>query len=106
MMSGKRRTQQMTATYCRAYLVTVGTLLAGGSGAVAVLTGASISVPGLALALLICVLAVVMLAMGLFGPVRQMEAWADAASGHEVALVLMGLAYPVYLLMAPFYARR
>jgi hypothetical protein len=105
-MSGKRRTQQMSATYCRAYLVTVGVLLAGGSAAVGVLAAGSISGAGLTLALLICVLGVVMLAFGVFGPSRQMESWADAASGHEVALVLMLLAYPVYLLMAPFYARK
>ncbi|CAD7719474.1 hypothetical protein LMG31886_14730 [Xanthomonas hydrangeae] len=30
-MSGKRKTQQMSATYCRAYLVTLGLLLAGGA---------------------------------------------------------------------------
>ncbi|SMQ96070.1 Hypothetical Protein PD5205_02743 [Xanthomonas fragariae] len=47
-----------------------------------------------------------MLAFSLFGAVRQMEASADAASGHKAALVLMLLAFPVYLLMAPFYERK
>ncbi|ASL01430.1 hypothetical protein [Xanthomonas citri] len=104
-MSGKRGTRQMTAVYCRAYLVTLGMLLAGGPAFVA-LAASDISGAGLGLALLICGLGVLLLGIGVAGPSRQMEAWADAASGHEVALVLMALAYPVYLLMAPFYARR
>ncbi|AMU99168.1 MULTISPECIES: hypothetical protein [Xanthomonas] len=103
-MSGKRGTRQMTAVYCRAYLVTLGMLLAGGPAFVA-LAASDISGAGLGLALLICGLGVLLLGIGVAGPSRQMEAWADAASGHEVALVLMALAYPVYLLMAPFYAR-
>ncbi|SON93711.1 Transmembrane protein [Xanthomonas citri pv. fuscans] len=94
----------MTAVYCRAYLVTLGMLLAGGPAFVA-LAASDISGAGLGLALLICGLGVLLLGIGVAGPSRQMEAWADAASGHEVALVLMALAYPVYLLMAPFYAR-
>ncbi|SOO18112.1 Transmembrane protein [Xanthomonas citri pv. fuscans] len=94
----------MTAVYCRAYLVTLGMLLAGGPAFVA-LAASDISGAGLGLALLICAMGVLLLGIGVAGPSRQMEAWADAASGHEVALVLMALAYPVYLLMAPFYAR-
>ncbi|MBV6869298.1 hypothetical protein [Xanthomonas euvesicatoria] len=104
-MSGKRRTRQMTAVYCRAYLVTLGMLVAGGAAFVAFAAG-DISGAGLALALLICAMGVLLLGFGVAGPARQMEAWADAASGHEVALALMVLAYPVYLVMAPFYARR
>lgn len=94
----------MTAVYCRAYLVTLRMLLAGGPAFVA-LAASDISGAGLGLELLICGLGVLLLGIGVAGPSRQMEAWADAASGHEVALVLMALAYPVYLLMAPFYAR-
>lgn len=106
MMSGKRKHQRMSATYCRAYLVTLGALVAGGSGAFAALATGKVSSSALLLALLICVIGLALLAFGMFGPSRRMEAWADAASGHEVALVLMVLAYPVYLLMAPFYARK
>ncbi|AGH78359.1 hypothetical protein J155_03045 [Xanthomonas citri pv. citri] len=80
--------------------MTLGILVAGG----AALAAGDIS--GAGLALLICVVGILLLGFGVAGPSRQMEAWADAASGHEVALVLMVLAYPVYLLMAPFYARR
>lgn len=105
MMSGKRKTRQVTAVYCRAYLVTLGMLVAAGSGFVALAAG-DISGAGLALALLICALGMLLLGFSCFGPVRQMEALADATSGHAAALVLMVLAYPMYLLMAPFYARR
>ncbi|PKV14686.1 hypothetical protein [Xanthomonas prunicola] len=104
-MSGKRKTLQMTAVYCRAYLVTLGMLVAAGSGFVALAAG-DISGAGLALTLLVCAMGVLLLGFGFVGPVRQMEALADATSGHEAALVLMVLAYPMYLLMAPFYARR
>ncbi|NIJ75936.1 hypothetical protein FHT08_000984 [Xanthomonas campestris] len=96
----------MSATYCRAYLVTLGLLLAGGSAAFALLARGSVSASAMGLTLLICVMGVVLLAFGFFGPSRQMESWAEAASGHEIALVLMVLAYPVYLLMAPVYARK
>ncbi|MEB1608344.1 hypothetical protein VDQ74_00265 [Xanthomonas campestris pv. campestris] len=105
-MSSKRNRQKMSATYCRAYLVTLGLLLAGGSAAFALLARGSVSASAMGLTLLICVVGVVLLAFGFFGPSRQMESWAEAASGHEIALVLMVLAYPVYLLMAPVYARK
>ncbi|WP_127171514.1 hypothetical protein [Xanthomonas euvesicatoria] len=104
-MSSKRRTRQMTAVYCRAYLVTLGMLVAGGAAFVA-LAASDISGAGLALAPLICAMGALLLGFGVAGPAPQMEAWADAASGHELALALMVLAYPVYLVMAPFYARR
>ncbi|WP_435012712.1 hypothetical protein [Xanthomonas arboricola] len=105
-MSSKRKRQQMSATYCRAYLVTLGLLLAGGGAAFAVLAWGSVSTSAIGVALLICVMGVALLTFGFLGPSRQMESWAEAASGHEVALVLMALAYPVYLLMAPMYARK
>lgn len=105
MMFGKRKTRQMNAVYCRAYLVTLGMLVAGGAGFVA-LAARDISGAGLVLALLISAMGALLMGFGVVGPVRQMEAWADAASGHEVALVLMVLAYPLYLVMAPFYVRR
>ncbi|MCC4621682.1 hypothetical protein LL965_16935 [Xanthomonas cassavae CFBP 4642] len=103
-MSGKRKTQQMTAVYCRAYLVTLGLLVAGGAAFVALAAG-DISDAGLVLVLLICAVGVLLLGFGVVGPARQMDALADATSAHEAALVLMMLAYPVYLLMAPFYAQ-
>lgn len=105
-MSARRRHQKVSATYCRAYLVTVGVLLAGASAAFGIVAAGSVSSDALLVALLICIMGVLLLAFGLFGPSRPMESWAGAASGHEVALVLMLLAYPVYLLMAPFYARK
>ncbi|QJD68312.1 hypothetical protein HG421_11775 [Xanthomonas campestris pv. badrii] len=104
-MSGKRQTRQMTAVYCRAYLATLGVLVAGGAAFVALAAG-DISDAGLVLALLICAVGVLLLGFGIAGPRRQMEALADATSGHEAAPVLLVLAYPVYLVMAPFYAQR
>ncbi|CAD1793930.1 MULTISPECIES: hypothetical protein [Xanthomonas] len=105
-MSSKRKRQQMSATYCRAYLVTLGLLLGGGGAAFALLARGSVSGSALGLALLVGIVGVALLAFGFWGPSRRMESWAEAASGHEVALVLMVLAYPVYLLMAPLYARK
>lgn len=70
------------------------------------LANGSVSGSAMGVALPICVVGGVLLAFGLFGPSRLMESWANAASGHEVALVLMLLADPVSLLMAPFHARK
>ncbi|MFS8438789.1 hypothetical protein EIQ06_12970 [Xanthomonas campestris pv. campestris] len=103
MMSGKRKTQQMSALYCRSYLATLGVLVAGVSGAFAALAGGSVSAEATWLALLVCLAGVLLVAFGLFGPSRQMESWAEATSSHDVALVLMVLAFPVYLLLKPFY---
>ncbi|MEJ8455734.1 hypothetical protein WKH92_13640 [Xanthomonas oryzae pv. oryzae] len=84
-------------------MVTLGALVAAGSCCVALAAG---DIAGAGLALLVCALGVLLLGFGVVGPTRQMEALADATSGHKAALVLMVLASPVYLLMAPFYARR
>ena len=43
---------------------------------------------------------------GLLGPSTRMEKWADDASTHEASILLVILAYPIYLVLAPFYDRR
>lgn len=66
-MSSKRKRQQMSATYCRAYLVTLGLLLAGGGAAFAVLAWGSVSTSAIGVALLICVMGVALLMFGFWG---------------------------------------
>jgi hypothetical protein len=42
---------------------------------------------------------------GLLGPSSRMESWADVLSRHEASLIVMAIAYPVYLVISPFYNR-
>ncbi|MBN6111099.1 hypothetical protein [Xanthomonas bonasiae] len=95
--------------YCRSYLVTLGALFiglgyllvghqAGGVGALS--PGYQL---GLGLALFIGILLVL---AGLLGSSRMIEGWADSWSGHEIALVLMLLAIPLYFVLVPIYRRR
>ncbi len=37
--------------------------------------------------------------LGLYGPSNKIEKWADSASSHWISILLMALAYPVYLLL-------
>ena len=108
-MSKKRKARNTTATYARSYLVTLGLaftalgffMLQWESAEIAswpwwgfVLLGVILS-GGLGLVL-----------FGLLGASSKMESWADAASSHEASLIIVALAYPVYLVLAPFYDRR
>lgn len=43
---------------------------------------------------------------GLLGSSRKMERWADVLSRHEATLIIMAVAYPIYLVISPFYNRR
>ncbi|ELP32525.1 hypothetical protein RBSWK_03538 [Rhodopirellula baltica SWK14] len=43
---------------------------------------------------------------GLLGPSNKMDKWAEVFSRHEASLIFMPLAYPVYLIISPFYGRR
>jgi hypothetical protein len=44
--------------------------------------------------------------LGLFGASNRMETWAEVTSRHEASIFIMALAYPVYLVLSPFYDRR
>ncbi len=43
---------------------------------------------------------------GFLGPSRKMERWSEVMSRHEASLIILVLAYPVYLVISPFYSRR
>jgi len=95
--------------FCRSYLVTTGLAFFAAGVLMVVRDGANSAawpwwvylimgtflLGGLALMLL-----------GLLGPEEKMETWADVASRHEASLVLMIVAYPVYLLLKPVNRRR
>lgn len=95
--------------YCRSYLVTLGALFIGlgyllvehQTGGVGALSqGYQL---GLGLALFVGILLVL---AGLFGSSRLIDGWADSWSGHEIALVLMLLAVPLYFVLVSIYRRR
>lgn len=95
--------------YCRSYLVTLGAILVGlGCLIVARQSGGIGSLsPGYQLALGLALLIGMLLVLaGLLGSSRLIEGWADAWSRHEIALVLMLLAVPLYLVLVPIYRRR
>jgi cytochrome bd-type quinol oxidase subunit 2 len=108
-MPKKLKVRDTTATYCRSYLVTFGLLFVALSILIWRRDGAQIALwPWWGFVLLaVFLLGGIALALfGLFGPSSKMESWADAASTHEASLIIMVLAYPVYLVLAPFYERR
>ncbi|ABB12129.1 conserved hypothetical protein [Burkholderia lata] len=102
-----KRDRDISATYCRSYLVTLGAAFAGGSAFF--LSAARVgNWPGWGIGLLAALLVggMLLLAIGLFGSERFARRCAETASGHEAALIVMALAYPVYLLLRLVYDRR
>lgn len=95
--------------YCRSYLVTLGALFLGfGYMLVAHQPGGVGTLSpgyqlGCGLALFIGILLVL---AGLLGSSRLAEGWGDTWSRHEIAIVLMLLAIPLYLVLVPIYRRR
>lgn len=108
-MSKKRKVRETTSTYCRSYLVTLGLVFAAlgifiwqSDG-----TGAS-TWPWWGFVLLASLLlgGIALILFGLLGPSAKMESLAEVSSRHEASLIVMALAFPVYLVLAPFYERR
>ena len=108
-MSSKRRVRDTTATYCRSYLVTLGLAFAALSILISQLDGAAIATwPwwGFVLFAIFSLGGIGLVLFGLLGPSSRMESWAEASSRHEASLIIMALAYPVYLVLSLFYDRR
>ncbi|VWC89502.1 hypothetical protein BLA17378_04467 [Burkholderia aenigmatica] len=102
-----KRDRDISATYCRSYLVTLGAAFAGGSAFFLSAAPAG-NWPGWGIGLLATLLigGTLLVAIGLFGSERFVRRCAETASGHEAALVVMAMAYPVYLLLRLVYDRR
>ncbi|MDN7874339.1 hypothetical protein [Burkholderia aenigmatica] len=102
-----KRDRDISATYCRSYLVTLGAAFAGGSAFVLSAAPAG-NWPGWGIGLLAAFLigGVLLVAIGLFGSERFVRRCAESASGHEATLIVMAVAYPVYLLLRLVYDRR
>ena len=95
--------------YCRSYLATMGGLLIGlGCLIVARQSGGISSLsPGWQLALAVALfIGAFLIVAGFLGPSRMIERWANSWSRHEIAFVIMILALPLYLVLAPIYRHR
>jgi hypothetical protein len=106
---GKRKVRETTATYCRSYLVTLGLAFAVFSIFIFQLDGAAIATwPwwGFVLFAIFLVGGIGLVLFGLLGPSSKMESWAEVSSRHEASLIIMVLAYPVYLVLSLFYDQR
>lgn len=108
-MARKRRRTDASATYCRSYLVTLGMVLVALGAFILVRDGEGMATwPWWGSALLAAFLlgGTALVLFGLLGPSSKMQGWAEASSSHEASLFIMALAYPVYLVLSPFYDRR
>lgn len=92
-------------TYCRAYLVTLGLALAAFAGGLFFgLEAGAADAGGWGVVLAgMGAMGIGLLLVGLLAPSECMEAWVDSTSRHEASLLVMVLAYPVYLVLALFY---
>ena len=108
-MSRRLKASDATATYCRSYLVTLGLAFVALSIFIWHRDGSAVSTwPwwGLAVVTIFSSGGVGLVLFGLFGPSSKMEGWAEGLSRHEASLIIMALAYPVHLVLAPFYKQR
>lgn len=108
-MSRKLKSSDAMATYCRSYLVTLGLVFAALSIFIRLRDGSAVATwPWWGFAALAAFLlgGISLMSFGLLGPSSKMKSWAEASSRHEASLIIMALAYPMYLVLAPFYDRR
>jgi hypothetical protein len=108
-MSRKLKASDATATYCRSYLVTLGLVFAALSIFIWQRDSSAVATwPWWGFAILAAFLlgGICLISFGLLGPSSKMENWAEVSSRHEASLIIMALAYPVYLVLAPLYGRR
>jgi hypothetical protein len=108
-MPKKRKVKNSTATYCRSYLVTLGMAFCALSLFIWQRDGAdSANWPLWGFAFLIGSMlgGLTLIIYGLAGPSNQMESWAEVTSRHEASIIIMAIAYPVFLVLSPFYDKR
>jgi hypothetical protein len=101
-MSRKRRSRDSTATFCRSYLVTLGLAFIALSIFIWHRDGGGVATwPwwGFALLAVFFFGGFSLISFGLLGPSSKMESWAEISSRHEASLIIIVLAYPVYLLL-------
>lgn len=107
-MARKRKTRNEAATYCRSYLVTLGLVSVALSVFILVHDGGDrhMALVGSVLLGAFLLGGSALVLFGLLGPSGKMQEWAEVTSRHEASLVIMALAYPVYLVLLPFHDRR
>jgi hypothetical protein len=109
-MSYKRRFKGINATFYRSYLITLG-LCFGVLGLFLSLAWVQANPDATPIGLMIAAIAfglggLILISLGFVGSSKRMQAWAESASKHEASLLMMALAYPVYLLIRPFFEPR
>ena len=107
-MTRSDKSQSSWGTYCRSYLVTLGSLLGGGSSVFLIAQSAdSLALPGPITASLAALLigGILLALAGLLGSSAQMEKLADSTSDYELVGRIAIVAHPVYLMLRPFYER-
>lgn len=108
-MSRKGKSFGISATYCRSYLITLGLCFIGIAAFVVSRNGIDPrGVPWWGLLILVAFLfgGLALAIFGFVGPSNRMEKWANVASRHEASLIIMALAYPIYLVISPIYDKR
>lgn len=105
-----RRVRQLDQIlFCRSYLITLGLILFAGSATAAYLAAAGafdVQTWGIVVISAILLLGAALLLLGIFGSNSRMEGLADIASGHEAALVIMLVSYPLYRVLKFFLRSR
>ncbi|NTJ42731.1 hypothetical protein G6L28_09015 [Agrobacterium larrymoorei] len=95
----KSKSRQAMALYCRSYLLTFGGIMV--AGVLFVIYAATSSAEGLsfggwALVAVFGVLGTGLFTTGIFGSRSMVDRLADWTSGHEISIVLMIMAFPLY----------
>jgi len=88
--------------YCRSFLLTLGgffILFSLWGGWVTFNRNELYQVPNIALIVGFLIIGVSTTYIGLYSPNNKIEKWANASSKHWFSIVLMLLAYPVYLVL-------
>lgn len=105
----KRLRQLDQALFWRSYLLTVGFLMFSGASVVGYSAwNGSLELEwwGVLVTSAIILGGALLCGFGIFGRNSKMEGWADVASTHEAAIILVVISYPVYLLLKLFYRPR
>jgi hypothetical protein len=105
----RRNLKNSWVTYERSYLVTAGLALIGLPAFVWYRQGDEFAEWPTLVWLLLAALAVLglwLVGLGFMASRKRIENWAEALSKHEAGIILMILAYPVYLVMSLFVRRK
>ncbi len=102
----KKKTANEMALYTRCYLVTFGLIIAGLAIFFGFYENIVMASNGFIVVISFVLLGVILIFVGIVASADRVSYWGDVTSRHEIALVLIAIAFPLYWVVKQFARKK